>query len=477
MKTSRILILMTALLCGILSSCDDEEHAQPAGLVNVQFSGTLSASDINGRTHDDVEEPTHLVINVIPLAGGEPHLDMEKIELYKMGDSYIAKAVALPKGTHIITDFLLVSASNKVVYAVPKAGSALEKAVSKPLPHQFYIGKDDVFHHDLQVIKAAPYSPRDFGYASFTGQVVNPLRVAAFAADDPALPTNAYGYIYHNGDRIKGFSLSSQKISLISFPGEEDADYTIEINKTGYASYVKDFDYSQLIDSLGDDMLLEVKLQKSFTMLAYIDFSFSNIFSISLNGDSGHLNIDFGDGTSTTHALSNDVTQSEIQHSYSSEGNFLITITGDIHLIEQFYSYYNGGMVDEIDFSGLTSLSDLSLGLTRGPSSVDLSHCEKLKHVNMAGIPQLEELILPDINFINNIMVSGPNLLNTTDIDDIVDKVYQNAVLNDEMNGYFIYSLIWYNETGAPIGPPSGSSLAKLAELRDLYGWNILPAL
>ncbi|GAA0190183.1 hypothetical protein GCM10009122_51470 [Fulvivirga kasyanovii] len=467
---------MTALVLGILlSSCDDEEHAQPVELVNVQFSGTLSASDINGRTLDDIEEPTHLVINVIPLAGGEPHLDMEKIELYKMGDSYVAKAVALPKGTHIITDFLLVSASNKVVYAVPKAGSAFEKAVSKPLPHQFYIGKDDVFHHNLQVLKATPYSPRDFGYASFTGQVVNPLRVAAFASDDPALPTNAYGSIYHNGEKIKGFSLSS-KITLISFPGEVDADYTIEIQKTGYATYVKEFNYRQLTDSL-DNLLLEVTLQRSFTLLAYINFAASNVFSMSLKGDSGLISIDFGDGTSMNHTLNNDASTSEIRHTYASEGNHPITITGDIHMITEFYSYYGDGMIDEIDLTGLTGLESIIFGLTRGPEVVDLSQCEKLNFVNMAAIPQMKELILPDVNFIKYFLINGSTQLNTANIDDIINKIHQNAVLNNEMDGQFFYGSDWVADSGDPIGPPSASSVAKLTELRDTYNWTILPPL
>ena len=45
------------------------------------------------------------------------------------------------------------------------------------------------------------------------------------------------------------------------------------------------------------------------------------------------------------------------------------------------------------------------------------------------------------------------------------------------MNGQFFYGTDWVADSGDPIGPPSASSIAKLTELRDTYGWTILPPL
>lgn len=473
MKIIKTLILATAL-CPLFQSCNDGDSPKPAEMIDVQFSGSLNTSESNGKILSG-EEPTHLIISVVSLAGGEPLLNMEKIDLYKIGSSYVAKPVALPSGTHKITDFLLVTESNEVVYAVPKYGSTLEKAVSKPLPHQFYVGKDAVFQHSMEVLNTSAYEANDLGYASFPSQIVNPLRMAVFTSDNPSLPTDAHVTVLQEGNIIEQVSLQPQ-INLISFPGGNNENYTIEVKKEGYATYVRDFNYSQLIDSL-DNMLLEIELKKSFTMLAYIDFAASDIFSMSLQGDSGLLFIDFGDGTSTDHALTTSSSTSEIRHTYATEGNHPITITGDIHMIKEFYSYYGDGMILEIDFTGLTGLESIIFGLTRGPAVVDLSRCEKLRSVNMAAIPQLEDLILPDVNFINYFLISGSTSLNTDDIDDIINKIHENAVLNNEMNGDFLYGTDWVADSGDPIGPPSASSIAKLTELRDSYGWTVLPPL
>jgi hypothetical protein len=93
----------------------------------------------------------------------------------------------------------------------------------------------------------------------------------------------------------------------------------------------------------------------------------------------------------------------------------------------------------------------------------------------MPGIPQLATLLLPTSHHIYFISISGPNALNTADIDAITDNIYTNTVANNITSGYFTYSNDWSSMTAPPIGPPSPATTVKLTELQNTYGWTLYP--
>jgi hypothetical protein len=48
-------------------------------------------------------------------------------------------------------------------------------------------------------------------------------------------------------------------------------------------------------------------------------------------------------------------------------------------------------------------------------------------------------------------------------------------VLKDIHNGQFGLTTSWADEEAGLIGPPSPVALEQLAELRDVYGWEVSP--
>lgn len=60
-----------------------------------------------------------------------------------------------------------------------------------------------------------------------------------------------------------------------------------------------------------------------------------------------------------------------------------------------------------------------------------------------------------------------------------VDNIHKNALNKKITNGTFGLAMDDGDENvdGAMMGPPSLSSIRKLRELQDFYGWTIQPAL
>lgn len=214
----------------------------------------------------------------------------------------------------------------------------------------------------------------------------------------------------------------------------------------------------------------------TFTLVAYVDASSNpdHTFEFSTTGTSGTIRIDWGDGNSNGYTLAPSPIAVHT-HTYTTSGNFLVLVTGDLERITSFYSFYGNGMIDAINIKHLYNLEEIRLGMTRGPALIDLSYNKKLKTVVMPNIQQLDSLILPTEHFINYIDISGPSNLSAASVDDVIDKVYQVAVQQNIINGYFRLSEHLNQPVGPPIGPPSSASVTKLSELRNTYSWQITP--
>lgn len=198
-----------------------------------------------------------------------------------------------------------------------------------------------------------------------------------------------------------------------------------------------------------------------------------DFFEFSLIG-TGLIDVYWGDGSVEQYDLAS--TASFMTHNYAIAGIYIITVIGNVNQITDFYSFYGNGPISTINFSHATALRDVRLGLTAGPSRVNLSNCPNLEVVNMPGISQLATLLLPTSHQIRFISISGPNALNTADLGAITDNIYANTVANNITNGYFTYLDDWSSITGPPIGPPSPATTVKLTDLQNTYGWTLNPA-
>jgi hypothetical protein len=197
-----------------------------------------------------------------------------------------------------------------------------------------------------------------------------------------------------------------------------------------------------------------------------------DFFDFSLVG-TGLIYVSWGDGTIEQYDLAS--TANYLTHSYAHAGVYIITVVGDVDQITDFYSFYGNGPISSINFSHATALRDVRLGLTAGPTLVNLSNCPNLEVVNIPGIPQLATLLLPTSHNIYFISISGPNALNTADIDAITNNIYANTVAKNITGGYFTYLNDWTSQTAPPIGPPSPATTVKLTDLQDTYGWTLYP--
>jgi hypothetical protein len=195
-------------------------------------------------------------------------------------------------------------------------------------------------------------------------------------------------------------------------------------------------------------------------------------FDFSLTG-TGLIYVSWGDGIIEQYDLAS--TANYLTHGYAVAGIYIITVVGDVDQITDFYSFYGNGPISAVNFSHATALRDVRLGLTAGPTRVNLSNCPNLEAVNMPGISQLATLLLPTSHQIRFISISGPNALNTADIDAITNNIYANAVAKNITDGYFTYLENWSSITGPPIGPPSPATTVKLTGLQNTYGWTLYP--
>jgi hypothetical protein len=192
---------------------------------------------------------------------------------------------------------------------------------------------------------------------------------------------------------------------------------------------------------------------------------------------SGSITIHWGDGSSTAHQFTD--SWDTFTHGYATSSEYTIAITGDIKNITYFDTYYGMGAFNAINFKRLSALEEISIGLTESSSTIDLSHNTKLKFVSLAGMQQLERLILPKRHNINQINLDGPFKFDTEDIDGIIDNIYANTVAKNIMGGRITLYREWYQEEGdmGMVGPPSAAAIEKLNKLKNIYGWEVTPSL
>lgn len=203
-----------------------------------------------------------------------------------------------------------------------------------------------------------------------------------------------------------------------------------------------------------------------------------NTFDLLISGKPGSsIHVDWGDNSTSEITFDGSADFNKV---YGAPGRYRITVTGDVDQIDFVGSSYGGGLFDSINVSRLRRLVDLTVGLTSGPAVFDLSENRELLWVSLIGVPELKKVILPKRHQIPNINVSGPNQINTDEIDNIINNMYDNAVKEKMLGGAISLEKLFYLNNGDEgygelVGPPSPAAIDKLVELRDVYGWHISP--
>lgn len=458
---------MLAFFAGILlQSCTDDGNPQQSEKVEFQLSLSAITADGGRISASDLPDGAELVLTLVD-KNGAPVLTNHRVAILNFSGSYITGPIELKPGTYSIMDFMIANGSD-ILYATPKKNSTLASAVVRPLPYKFNVVRDKLTHVPMEVVDTKGYKPEDFGYVSFSIEVVNPLAIAVFTSDEGVTElTEAKAFLYLGTKLIGEYNLKA-KTNLISFKGDPDGSYRLLIRKPGFSQYIKHFIYRDLIAELGS-LPLQALLGPAFT----IETQVVSQFEFELSGSGGVIDVDWGDGF--LESIDFGVTPvAVLNHTYGGDNVYFISITGAVDQVTEFYNYYDaGGKATDIRFEQLSGLRQVRYGLISGPAIIDLSSNVQLDFINIAGIEELEELILPATHNIDFIICSGPNLFTTPVIDAIINSIYTNAVADNIHGGVFGLQVNWADSESGLVGSPSVAARLQLDELRTTYSWDV----
>jgi len=203
----------------------------------------------------------HIVVSIEDM-DGNPVLTDELIPVYLFGTGFISDEVEMAAGDYNLTKFMVINAAGEVILATPVGGSPLAYLVDNPLPISFSIigGTSTMIAPELLTV--GDYSPGDFGYISFGGQIIKPLGFYVMAVIDnplsasplPAMPTTAELTVYDYGYWHYTFNLEA----AVNYPivrGGSDV-YTFLLEKEGYQPQYFTFAARELAATTKDNPLI-----------------------------------------------------------------------------------------------------------------------------------------------------------------------------------------------------------------------------
>ena len=276
------LLLSGSMIFSMFSCDEDRPTAQYSG--NIQF--TFSQEAIEGGR---VQQNAFSILASIKNSEGVYVHEKKQLNLFKFGETYISEPISLATGSFQLTEFVVLNESNEVKFATPLQSSKLAYLVDKPLPIDFTISKDESLKVVPEVIEVGNYSAADFGYNTFSFEIVKTFNFLIGIL------------VYDEG--TKNFELTSAKLTITS---EDDTlfaedlsavtstvrirdnkePYLLKVTKEHYLPYQKSFTAAQLKLYLETPLVVTL-LTESLTdgLLAFYPFSGNALDSTSHNYD------------------------------------------------------------------------------------------------------------------------------------------------------------------------------------------------
>lgn len=247
----------------ISTSChQDEVDSSVVGQAEISFS-ISEALNSGGRVN--AANPRTILVTIADQHGNFQY-QHEKVELFKFGNDYISKPLSFKPGSFKLTEFIVLDENDNAIYATPAENSKLTYLVEHPLPLSFNIEKDRTLKLQPQVIAADVAPAADFGYSTFTFNVVKTFSFAlgvfaySSANNNFELTTSHLlikgdnGVTYYNGD----LSAVTSTINI----KEGSPAYTLTITKQGYETVVKHLTQTEL-KAFNNDSSLVITLNQS----------------------------------------------------------------------------------------------------------------------------------------------------------------------------------------------------------------------
>jgi len=176
------------VLAGLLvfaSSCEKEELPE-AATGHLEISVAVEET-LKSALNDSNDISTfHILLSVVNSLG-ETVLNKELIPLYRFGNQFITERIEMKAGRYQLSRFMVLDPDGTVVYASPLEGAPKAYLVKDPLPLGFSILPDQETRLVPEVLVVGNQDPSEFGYASFSFQVVRPLRFYAMAVIEDSM--------------------------------------------------------------------------------------------------------------------------------------------------------------------------------------------------------------------------------------------------------------------------------------------------
>lgn len=395
---------------------------------------------------------------------------LQDFDLLRVGESVISPPIELASGGYWITDFMIISSNNEVLFATPKNDSPFSKFVSNPLDRYFDVSNGGVNKIRMEVIDVSASAPEEFGYVSFNVGVVHPLSIAVFAATESgAVLTDANLIIEKGQDLVQANTLLPQ-VNTIGLRLGRDEVYTMRVSRPGYLSYHRDFTYEQLILETGGS--LNITLMPGMTIVTPF-YNMPGHLNFNFGGPPGtQLTIDWGDGTM-------EVNPNNFEHLFAPGRRYTIHITGELDNVTSFGSAYND--FEDFDPTLLTGLYSFDFTLCDMPKVIDLSRSTRLQTLAISQCRGTEIIVAPSSETLETVAINHSHL-STAIVSDAIRKVFENATAHEIFSGTFDLRLCSINCEPEELenqlaGPPDSDAMSKLVALRDVYGWTIIPEL
>jgi hypothetical protein len=243
MKKCKVILCFIAMVVLFATCSKDDKPGKQEGQIEFGFQLKQTSS-----LKSAMAEPAAIVVTVTD-NNGTVISNNENMPLINFNGTYVTKALTLKPGSYKVTKYMVVDASNNVMYATPQAGSAKAYLVKQPLPISFTISKDKVAKLTPEVLSVANSNPEDFGYSTFRLNIVKTFNflLAVFTYQDSS---KSYELAAANVEiSANGSTILSKSISAITETFEVPdgyAYYKLKITKSGYSTYIDSFSNAEL---------------------------------------------------------------------------------------------------------------------------------------------------------------------------------------------------------------------------------------
>ncbi len=225
-------------------SCNKDENQISPEQGTIQFSLLINESDALKSASLLSTNPASALIVSVENSSGIKIFTKKNIPLIRFGEEYITDPVSLETGEYNITDYMVIDKDGLVIYATPKEGSPNQGSVGDPLPVSFFVKSNKIQNVSPEVITSVNASPKDFGYETFSFDIVNTYEflIGVFTYNDKNKAISLLGStltVSAGSDVLYSGTLNSVT-NLVVIPSNK-SEYKVTVRLNGYTTYEKTF--------------------------------------------------------------------------------------------------------------------------------------------------------------------------------------------------------------------------------------------